>query len=68
MLLDLFRYPLISFIYLGPNCGGGKEDNGNSFKTYHGCTATLSAPNPAAAHHRPMPPLETPGCSQASLG
>ena len=29
---------------------------------------TLSAPNPAAGHHRPSPPLETPGHSQASLG
>ena len=31
-------------------------------------TATLSAPNPAASHHRPMPPLETPGHSRESLG
>ena len=29
---------------------------------------TLSAPNPAAAHRRPTPPLETPGPSWASLG
>ena len=27
-----------------------------SFKRSHACTATLSAPNPAAAHCRPMPP------------
>ena len=39
-----------------------------SFKRSHACTATLSAPNPAAGHHRPMPPLETLGHSQASLG
>ena len=39
-----------------------------SFKRSHVCTATLSAPNPAASHHRPMPPLETPGHSRASLG
>ena len=39
-----------------------------SFKTSHACTATLSAPNPAGGHHRPTPPLETPGHSQASLG
>ena len=39
-----------------------------SFKTSHACTATLSAPNPLAGHHRPTPPLETPGHSQASLG
>ena len=29
---------------------------------------TLSVPNPAAGHCRPMPPLETPGHSWASLG
>ena len=39
-----------------------------SFKRSHACTATLSAPNPAAGHHRPIPLLETPGHSQASLG
>ena len=39
-----------------------------SFKTSHACTATLSASNPAAGHHPPTPPLETPGHSQASLG
>ena len=39
-----------------------------SFKRPHACTATLSAPNPAAGHHRPTPLLETPGHSQASLG
>ena len=39
-----------------------------SFKRSHACTANLSAPNPAAGHHRPIPPLETPGHSQASLG
>ena len=39
-----------------------------SFKRFHACTATLSAPNPAAGHHRRTPPVETPGHSQASLG
>ena len=39
-----------------------------SFKRSHACTATLSAPHPAAGHHRPTPPLETPGHSQVSLG
>ena len=39
-----------------------------SFKRSHVCTATLSAPNPAAGHHRPTPPLETPGHFWASLG
>ena len=38
-----------------------------SFKTSHACAATLSAPNPAAGHCQPTPPLETPGHSQASL-
>ena len=38
-----------------------------SFKRSHACTATLSAPNPAAGH-RSMPLLETPGHSWASLG
>ena len=39
-----------------------------SFKRSHVCTATLSAPNPAAGQERPMPLLETPGHSQTSLG
>ena len=39
-----------------------------SFKRSHACSATLSVPNPAAGHHQPTPPLETPGHSQASLG
>ena len=39
----------------------------NSFKRSHACTATLRAPNPAAGHHRPIPLLETPGHSLASL-
>ena len=38
-----------------------------SFKRYLVYTSTLSAPNPAASHHQPTPPLETPGHSQASL-
>ena len=39
-----------------------------SVKRSHACTATLSAPNPAAGHHQPTPLLETPGHCQASLG
>ena len=39
-----------------------------SLQRSHACTATLSAPNPAAGHHQPMPPPETPGHSLASLG
>ena len=38
------------------------------FKRAHAGTAALSAPNPAAGHRRPTPPLETPGHSRASLG
>ena len=39
-----------------------------SIKRSHACTVTLSAPNPAAGHHQPTPPPETPGHSLASLG
>ena len=39
-----------------------------SFNRFHALIAILSAPNPAAGHHRPMPLLETPGHPQASLG
>ena len=39
-----------------------------SFKRSHTYTATLSAPDPVAGHRWPMPSLETPGHSQASLG
>ena len=36
-------------------------------KSYVGMVA-LSAPDPAAGHCQPMPLLETPGHSQASVG
>ena len=39
-----------------------------SFKRSHAGTATLSAPDPTAGPSQPMPLLETPGHSQASLG
>ena len=39
-----------------------------SFKWSHTGTAALSAPNAAAGYHQPMPPLDTPGHSRASLG
>ena len=39
-----------------------------SFKRSHAGTATLSASDPAAGHHWPMPPLEIPGHSWACLG
>ena len=48
---------------LKPNHGGGNEVNGDLLH----CTAKLTACNSAAGHHRPTPPLETPGHSQASL-
>ena len=46
-------------------CG---EDMATSFKMSHAHTAALSAPDPAAGHHRPTPLSETPGRSHASLG
>ena len=49
-----------------PNYGGGNEDKATSFKRSHACTVALGAPDPAADHHRPRPPSETPGHSQAS--
>ena len=38
-----------------------------SSKRSHAPTATLSASDPTAGHHRPMHPLEIPGHSRASL-
>ena len=38
-----------------------------SFERAHACPATLNAPNPAAGHYQPMPPLETPRLSRASV-
>ena len=52
---------------LRPNYGGVMKIKATSFKRSHACTATLSAPNPAAGHCRPMPLLETLRHSQASL-
>ena len=39
----------------------------NSFKRTCARTVVFSAPNPTSGHCQPMPPLETPGHSQASL-
>ena len=39
-----------------------------SFRRSHARTAAPSAPDPAAGHHCPTPPPETPGHSWASLG
>ena len=38
-----------------------------SFERSHVCTAALTASNTTTGHHQPMPLLETPGHSQASL-
>ena len=46
----------------------GMKIMATSFKMSHTCTATLSAPNPAAGHCQPIPLLETPRHSWASLG
>ena len=40
----------------------------SSFKRSHACTASLSAPSPAAGHCQPTPLPETPGHLQANLG
>ena len=53
---------------LTPNYGGGNEDNGDLLQKVPSCTATLSAPDPAAGHRRSTLPLETPGHSRTSLG
>ena len=53
---------------LGPYYFGGNEDNMASFERSHAHTGALSALNTAAGQNWPMPPLETPGRSQASLG
>ena len=39
-----------------------------SFKRPPACSATFNAPDPAASHYWPTPPLETLGHSRASLG
>ena len=53
---------------LMPNYGGGNDDNGDLLQKVpfmHCCT---QCPDPAAGHHWPTPPPETPGHSQTSLG
>ena len=55
-------------IYLGPNCGGGNEDNGDLPQKIPGITALVSAPIPAAGHLRPPRSQETPRHPQASPG
>ena len=38
------------------------------FKRTYACTVVFSAPDSTAGHCQPLPPLETPRDSQASLG
>ena len=53
----------------GAKLSGGNEDNGDLLQKVP-CTHcyTQCPPNPAAGHHWPTPPLETPRHSWASLG
>ena len=53
---------------LRPTLVGVMKIMATSFKRSPARTAELSAPDPAAGHHRPMPLPEIPGHSQASLG
>ena len=53
---------------LQSNYGGGNEDNGDLLARSSACTTALNTPNPATGRCQPMPLLETPGHSQASLG
>ena len=53
---------------LWPNYGGGNEDKRDLLQKLHAHTAGLSAPNHAGGHCWPIPLLETPGHSWASLG
>ena len=48
---------------LRPNYGVGNEENGDLLQKVQ-----ISAPNPAAGHPWPTPPLESPGHSRARLG
>ena len=57
-----------SYLPWGQTMVEGMKIMATSFKRPRACAATLYAPNPAAGHHRPTSPLETPGHSQASLG
>ena len=54
-------------VYLGQTMVEVMKIMVTSFRRSHACTVTLSAPDPVAGHHPPMPLLETPGHSQGSL-
>ena len=53
---------------LRSNYAESNEDNGDILKRSLAPTATPSASNPVAGHRWPMPLMETPGHSGASLG
>ena len=53
---------------LRPNYPETNEDNGNLLQKILCMHCHTQCPGPAAGHHRLMPPPETPGHSQASLG
>ena len=53
---------------LRPNHGGGDEDNSDLLQQAPGTHCYTQCPHPAAGHHRPTPPPETPGHLRASLG
>ena len=55
-------------IYLGQTVAEVMKIMMTSFKMSHACTATISAPNPAAGHPQTMLLLDSPGHSWASLG
>ena len=52
-------------IHLGPNYGGGNEDNGDLLQKIPCMYCYTQSPQP---YSRPMSPLESPGHSRASLG
>ena len=58
--VELCSFPAV---YLGPNYGGGNEDNGDFPQKIPGMYLYSSA----AGHHQPTPSLETPEHPQASL-
>ena len=53
---------------LRPNYGGGNEDTVDLLQNVQCTHCCTQCSNSAAGHHRPTPPPETPGHSQASLG
>ena len=53
---------------LRPNYGRSNEDNVDLLQNVQCTHCCTQCSNSAAGHHRPTPPPETPGHSQASLG